>query len=139
MDLICWIPNFGNQIPNLTFTIHACIDLAAKTLALKYISAYNYFMLTNAGMPRSNNFDLCAIAYLRALVVSKGVSKHQANPAAKDCIYTLFREGPFSLSAILLANIAEIDNCVVFTNGNRPGGAPAVTRADLTYAEVAAY
>jgi hypothetical protein len=61
MDLICWIPNFGNQIPNLFFPIHACIDLAAKTLALKYISAYNYFMLTNAGMPWSNNFDLLLI------------------------------------------------------------------------------
>ncbi len=68
-------------------------------------------------MPCSANYDSCAkIAYLRALIVSKGVSNHQALPQAKDCIYTLFREGPYSLASILLANVAEIDACVQLTN-----------------------
>jgi len=133
-DLICWIPPFQNQILHLTFPIHDCINQAAKTLALKYIAAYNYYMLINAGIDISTNHDVCAkIAYLRALIVSKGVSNHEAQPAAKHCEYTLFHEGPYSLSAILLATPAVIDACVRVTA--RVGAAAN----NLTFVEVQAF
>jgi len=133
IDLICWIPPFHNQIQHLTLPIHQCINPAAKTLALKYVATYNYWMLINMGMPWSTNLDLCAkIAYLRALIVSKGVSNPEADPATKNCIYTLFHTGRFSLSAILLATPAIVTQCITFTQLTR-GGA---TEGNLTFAEV---
>jgi len=141
-DVICWIPDFGQMIPHLSLPIHDCINAAAKTLALKYITAYNYYMLINGGFSWSNNLDLCAkIAYMRALIVSKGVSDHTALAATKNCIYSLFQRGPYSLSAILLANPTVIQACVTATNqaNARAVNGQVATAANLTFDEVNDY
>jgi len=141
-DIICWIPDLDGQILNLSLPIHDCINPAAKTMALKYITAYNYYMLINGEFSWSNDLDLCAkIAYMRALIVSKGVSDHTAIPATKNCMYTLFQPGPYSLAAILLATPRVMDDCIIHTNAAYAAvGNQRITDRDaLTFAEVNAY